>query len=232
MLASLNNALNRTNISFLGKIFPLKLNIKTVDVPKYGVDFNIGDIGYVTRKKNRRIFDFAIQFFTKRQNTSGVNVSHVLIVKDASTCIEVKGPNGVIETKLSHYLNNTDFDVFFRKPKEMTEEIADKIVRNAQKEEGKKYAYELILNDLIRGTFVGHFIDKITNYNFFDRQSYLIKRKNTSICSELAAKCLQSIQQWPYHNEGILKRPASAINPQQLFEEERIFNPTIIRVHR
>lgn len=244
---------NNSNTSFSGKNLASSM-IKTVDVPKYGIHFHNGDIGFVVRKQTRTIVDFGIAYATRWQNKSGINVAHTFIVEDGLQCIEAKSPGGVVETKLRHYFNNKDFDVFLRTPKGMTKEIADEIVKNAKKEKGEwKYDNLLILNGFGRGTLLGHLIDRATKHKAFDRQAVLLKSlkrlklvtgekglkelkwvdgKNHFICSELAVHCLQKIKQWPYYNKGILNRPAAGINPQELFEDEKIFEPTIVKVHK
>lgn len=232
LLVLLNNNMNKPNISFSRKKIPYEPFIKKVSTPIYGIDYKKGDIGFVRRIKTRTIIDLGIEYFTRkqRQKTNGLIGSHAIIVKDASTCIEaVRTKGGVIETNLNCYLKYGNFEVIFRTPKDMTEEMADEIVRNAEKEEGKKYAINLILLNVLRNSLLGHLVDKGTNYKSFDNLSSLFhSNKRAFICSELVSNCLQKVDKWAYHNKDILTRKSSGITPQELLDSKIFEDLTIV----
>lgn len=230
MLTPLNNSVNNSNISFSGSRILSKLGIRKIDSPKYGINYRKGDIGFTFHTKS--IMASAISYFTRWHRSSHVKVAHSFIVVDGSTCVEALAETGVREKKLTDYFNDKNTIVFFRRPKGITKEIANEIAENAKKEVGKKYANSLIWNMVGRGTILGHLIDTLTKNKTFDRQSLLLNKDGSFLCSELVAHCLQKIQQWPFHNEGILKRPAAGINPQELFEDENIFKPGRIKLNK
>lgn len=229
MLAPLNNNVYKSNINFSGRNFLSKLIKKTPDSLKYGVDYQKGDIGFTFDKKSW--ISSGIAHFTRWQRKSNIKIDHALIIIDDSTCIEAISDTGVAVKKLKDYFNNQNTVIFFKRLKGINKKIADEIVKNAKAEVGKKYAKILLLVGIIRGSYIGHWIDKITHNKFFDKQFQLINRGRSFLCSELVAHCLQKAKLWPYHNEGILKRPAAAINPQELFEDENIFESGRIEIH-
>ena len=49
----------------------------------------------------------------------------------------------------------------------------------------------------------------------------MLNGKDKWICSELAAYALDS--QAEYHDKGVLQKPDFTIDPQELFEDNRIF---------
>jgi len=51
----------------------------------------------------------------------------------------------------------------------------------------------------------------------------LLNNEKRWICSELAAYCLD--EQREYRGKGILAKPEDTIDPQELFEDETIFEP-------
>lgn len=224
-----SSVLNKPNIAFYGRNLLNKLVKKTPDSLKYGVDYKKGDIGFTFDKKSW--ISSGIAYFTRWQRSSNIKIDHAFIVIDDSTCIEALPGTGVAVKKLQDYLNNKNTIIFFRKLKGINESRADEIAKNAKAELGKKYANALLLVGVGRGSFPGHLIDKITHNKFFDKQSQLINKCKSFLCSGLVAHCLQKAKKWPYHNAGLLKRPASAITPQELFEDESIFKQGRIEIN-
>lgn len=230
MLTPLTNNVNNSHISFSGRKFLPKLIKKSPDSLKYGADYKKGDIGFTFDKKSW--ISSWIAHFTRWQRSSDIKIDHALIVIDDSTCIEAVSETGVAVKKLQDYFNNKNTIVFFRRPKGINKKIADEIAKNAKAELGKKYANSLLLVGIERGSYLGHIIDKITHNNFFDKQAQLMNKGKAFLCSELVAHCLKKVKQWRYHDDGILKRPAAGINPQELFEDETIFKSGRIEVQK
>ena len=75
----------------------------------------------------------------------------------------------------------------------------------------------------MRGTFLGHFVNKIFHDKPEADVNQFLAGHHTWICSELAAYCLE--QQPEYAGKGVLARPVDTIDPQQLFEDQVIFTP-------
>lgn len=220
---------NKPHVNFVGLVLS-KLIKKTPESLKYGVDYTKGDIGFTFDKKSW--ISSGIAYFTRWQRSSDIKIDHALVVIDESTCIEALSETGVAEKKLQDYFNNKDTIVFFRKLKGKNKEIAEEIAKNAKEELGKKYANTLLLVGVARGSFIGHWVDKITHNKFFDKQAELINKGKSFLCSELVAHCLKKVKKWRYHDEGVLKRPAAGINPQEFFEDENIFEKEIIEIQR
>jgi hypothetical protein len=69
---------------------------------------------------------------------SDISVSHVLIVTGENTCIEADAfHNTVKEGTLQHYFDEPHCQIFFRKPQELNDEVAEGIVQALRPEVGK-----------------------------------------------------------------------------------------------
>lgn len=230
MLTPMNNTL-QTNINFSGRINSPKI-IRHVSFPEYGIDYHKGDLLFTQDKCPKAN---AIYYFTRWDRKSGIKVAHVAIITDESSCIEViKG--GHKKTDLKKYFYNEKFRIFIRKPQGMTEEIAHELVRNEENRLGKtKYAYGLISISVLRGTLVGHLIDKATNNEFFDSLALLVNKNGLKavLCNQDAGYYLRMFEKmrkkWTLFNEDALKRPFGT-NPQKLFETDKLFEPTVVQI--
>lgn len=189
--------------------------------PEYGVNYNAGYIGFTFDDDS--VISEGIAYFTRWDRLSDIPVSHALIVIGENTCIEAVAGQGVIQSNLGKYFWDKNSHIFFRKPVGINENIVNEIIWTAKKEIGASYANGLIVNDMVRATFLGHLLDKLSHDEIFDRISMVLDEKGSFICSELAAYCLKSAKSWIYNNAGILDRPASAITPQSLFSDSIIF---------
>lgn len=189
--------------------------------PQYGVNYNAGYIGFTFNDES--FISEGIAYFTRWDRLSNIPVSHALIVVAENTCIEALMGEGVRINSLDKYFWEKNTHIFFRKPMSITENVTREIVQTAQKEVGATYASGLIVNDMIRSTFLGHLLDELTHDKIFDGLSMVLDKSGSFICSELAAYCLKSAKSWPYNNVGVLSRPASAITPQALFSDSVIF---------
>lgn len=193
----------------------------TVQVPQYGVNYDKGYIGFVYNDKSW--ISEGIVYFTKWDDLYNIPVNHALIVEDQDNCIEAMMLEGVKRTPLKQYFNDPHTHIFFRKPNKLNSDIAKKITGAAAAELGADYANGLIINDAVRGTLLGHIIDDLTHDALFDFLSKMMCKKGAFICSQLAAYSLKSAKDWKYHNIGVLKRPTTAITPQELFCDGIIF---------
>jgi hypothetical protein len=196
-----------------------KLELTTI-APEYGKNYNKGYLGFTYHNDN--VIAKGIVYFTKWTRMSDIYASHVLIVTGENECIEADAnQNCVRYGTLDHYFEEPHCQIFFRKPKDLTDEISDRIVQVAKNEVGKKYDYKSILTQLLSGTLAGHIVDRLVRGEFED---WLADRLNDStrwICSELAAYTLD--EQPEYRDRGILKHPNATISPQELFEDQVIF---------
>jgi hypothetical protein len=198
-----------------------KFEITTVK-PVYGDNYNKGYIGFTYDKGN--IIAEGIVHFTHWESMSDIYATHALIVTDKNSCIEADaGKNCVNEGTLEDYFARNTCQIFFRKPKNLTKEIADRIVKTVKPEVGKEYDFKSILTQALSGSFPGHFLDRLLQGKLEDKLAEILNDPNKWICSELAAYALD--EQPEYKDKGILKRPNATISPQELFEDSVIFEP-------
>lgn len=189
--------------------------------PKYGVNYNAGYIGFLY--KDEAMFSKGITYFTEAQDYWNIPVSHVLIVTGENSCVEAVSGRGVIMSDLNKYFCDEHTLTFFKKPKGMDEIIAGEIIQTAERQVGTNYADSLIVNDLMRETFMGQLLDELGNDRIFDAISTTLNKESYFRCSELAAYCLKSADSWSYNNSGILTKPVSTVTPENLFCDREIF---------
>ncbi|NJK67445.1 MAG: hypothetical protein HC941_13680 [Microcoleus sp. SU_5_3] len=198
-----------------------KFELTTV-APVYGKNYNKGCIGFTYN--NSSVVSRGIAYFTKWARMSDIRVTHVLIVTGENSCIEADAfHNTVKEGTLQHYFDEPHCQIFFRKPQELTDEIAEKIVQVLTPEVGKQYDFNLIYIQALSGSFAGHLYDRLVREKLEDKLSEKLNNPEKWICSELAAYALD--EQPKYKDQGILKRPNATISPQELFEDSVIFEP-------
>jgi hypothetical protein len=190
--------------------------------PAYGDNYNKGYIGFTYDKGN--VIAEGIVHFTHWETMGDIYATHALIVTGENSCIEaVAGNNCVEEGKLLDYFGTNTCQIFFRKPKGLISELANRILQTAKPEVGKKYDFKSILTQALSGSFAGHFFDRLLKGKFEDKLAEILNDPNKWICSELVAYALD--EQPEYHDQGILGRPNSTISPQELFEDSVIFEP-------
>ena len=187
--------------------------------PVYGKNYNKGYIGFTYQSTN--IISQGIAYFTRWSKMSNIYATHALIVTGENECIEAHAKTGVHRTNLDQYFDDTSYQIFFRKPRNLTDSLADQIVETLLPEVGKKYDFNLIVTQLAAGTFLGRFFDNHLKGKLEDTLADFLNNHDKWICSELAAYALD--EQAEYRNKGILLRPNATISPQELFEDTIIF---------
>ena len=198
-----------------------KFEITTV-APVYGQNYNKGYIGFTYT--NSSVVSQGIAHFTKWARMSDICVSHALIVTGENSFIEADASqNAVIEGNLQHHFDAPHRQIFFRKPQELNDEIAEAIVQILRPEVGKKYDFKSILTQALSGSFAGRLCDRLLQGQLENKLSEHLNNPEKWICSELAAYALD--EQPKYKDRGILKRPNATISPQELFEDSVIFEP-------
>ena len=192
------------------------------ETPQYGINYNKGYIGFCYDE-----YSFISKVIAKVTNyccDTGIKVSHALIVVDDNTCIEADvGQKKVIISSLSKYFDNPEKIISFRKPRDISDNIADKIVQAAVLKVGCPYEFKQIVGHLGKSLPGINQFNKLTHNFIVDIISKIKDNPDEFICSELAAYCLKYPQDWKYHNKGILSRITNRINPQELFEDNVIF---------
>lgn len=198
----------------------MKIEITSVN-PVYGETYKKGYIGFTYY--NSSIISKGIAYITRWAKMSDIKVSHTLVVTGDNECIEAHIKNGVVRSDLDRYFNDPHCQIFFRKPIGLTDEVANELEKVAAKEVGTKYDINLIAAEAIQGTFIGKLINSVFKGKPDRLVSKLLNRDDRWICSELVAYCLDS--QSIYHDQGILSKATDTIDPQELFEDETIFEP-------
>lgn len=198
------------------------MNIEITSVnPVYGKTYKKGHIGFTYY--NASIISIGIAYITRWAKMSDIKVSHTLVVTGDNECIEAHIQHGVVRSDLDKYFNDPKCQIFFRKPTGLTDEVANELEKVAAKEVGTKYDIKLIAAEAMQGTHIGKLINRVFKSKPDRLVSKLLNKDDRWICSELVAYCLdgQSI----YHDKGILDKPTETIDPQELFEDETIFEP-------
>lgn len=190
--------------------------------PIFGVNYDKGYVGFTYH--NNLVICKGIAYFTRWAKMSNIYTTHALIVTGENSCIEADASKNQIKSApLDRYFDEPHCQIFFRKPKGLTSEIADRIIQVLELEVGKQYDFGLILAQASAGMFLGHLLNRLLK-GVPERQISTILNDPTKwICSELVAYGLD--EQPEYRDHGILKYPNATISPQELFEDETIFEP-------
>ena len=188
-------------------------------VPRFGVNYKTGYIGFTF--DDASIVSRGIAYFTRWKRMSQIKVSHSLVVTGDNQCVEALIGPGVVRRPLSKYFNDPHTLIFFRKPRRYTRDVGARIARTAAGQVGTQYDRLLLAAQIFEGCFLGRW----ARAAFGDKPEQFIGRvlngKDKWICSELAAYALDS--QAEYHDKGVLQKPDFTIDPQELFEDNRIF---------
>lgn len=189
--------------------------------PVYGKDYDRGWIGF---NHAGSWFSAGIAHVEQWKQVSDVTISHVFVVTGDDECVEAAYPKGVVRSKLSvEYWPKSDRYVVFRKPKGLTPEIADRIITTAEAELGAGFDFHTTANLALQKDFIGWIINRLTDDAANRAVDYLIEDDNAWLCSALGAYCLKS--QPEYDGVGILRNRPGMITPQELFEDDDLFEP-------
>ena len=191
--------------------------------PKFKDNYDIGYVGFTYSSEN--FVSQGIAYFTRWARMSQIKVSHALLVSGEDECIEAHAQGGVKRSQLSDYFNDQQCQIFFRKPLNLTDGIAQNIIKVAEKEIGCKYDIGLIPAHAASNNHIGKLINNIFGGKFENLVCKLKNNDNRWICSELVAYCLD--EQLQYKDKGILEKPSETIDPQELFEDPFIFQPWV-----
>ncbi|MGP1387889.1 MAG: hypothetical protein ACTS2F_30410 [Thainema sp.] len=182
--------------------------------PAYVQNYNRGYIGFTYSDSN--LVSLGIAYFTGLGRMSDIITTHTLLVTGPDRCIEAHAKGGVQCSTLSQYFDDPTTDIFFRKPRNLDEEIATRIIARAEQEMNRPYDLSLISAHMLSGTMMGYYLNKISKGKLEQVIAKMMNVDEKWICSELIAYCLD---QPPYLDKGILKQPCETISPQELFED-------------
>ena len=187
--------------------------------PEYGVNYKAGYVGFTYDNSN--LISRGIAYVTRWTRMHDIKVSHALIVTGEDECIEAHAEGGVRRARLDDYFKNENCQIFFRKPLNLTDELAHRIISAAEEQLGCTYDIDLILAQLASNTVMGTLMNRVMGKRLEELLCRMKDHPDRWICSELVAHCLDL--QAPYHDRGILKNSDATIDPQELFEDDTIF---------
>jgi hypothetical protein len=188
-------------------------------IPVYGENYAAGYIGFV---HGGTAVSRGIAYLTRWPRMSEIAVSHVLIVVGPDLCVEADMDRGVVRTHLRNYFDSLSMNISFRKPRELGWLDAQRIVNAAQAEVGKPYDKALVAAHAVLGTVIGHLANRLV-WGLPERLLVAALDTPGFICSELAAHCLRMRSR---HNAaGCLADHPASITPQELFEDDQVFQP-------
>ncbi len=198
----------------------MRLEYKSEE-PVYGENY---DRGYIAFGYGSNHFaSKGIAYFTRLSRLGDVKVSHALIVTGPDSCIEARYHGGVQEGSLKQYFDDEKYQLFLRKPRNLTSEIATSIIEKAATQLNCKYDTALLLSQAVNGSFLGKILDRTFGNSADLMLSALVNSKARWVCSELVAYAMDNHPE--YHDKGILKDPHETIDPQELFEDTELFEP-------
>ncbi len=198
---------------------PIKIFNTTPAV--YGKDYDRGWIGF---NHADSWFASSIAHIERWKRKSDIIISHVFVCSGDDECVEAAYPKGVVRTKLhDEYWSRPDRYVIFRKPKNLTPELADRIVATAEAELGADFDFNTTANLALQKNFLGWIVNMLTQEAANRAADRLIEDDNRWLCSALAAYCLR--EQSEYNGVGILQYRPGMITPQELFEDDELFEP-------
>lgn len=150
-------------------------------------------------------------------------VTHAFICTGENEGIEAHLETGVARFDLRKYSMDKNCGLYFRQPRGWTPELGARIVATASQTPpfGCPYDLSLITAQALSDTLTGHWLNAITNGRFKRFLCNHLSKPGTFICSETDATVLQ--KQPELAKLGCLVNPADTIDPQQLFEDDAIF---------
>lgn len=189
--------------------------------PDYLSNYGPGYVGFTYSDPS--LISKGIAYFTRWSRLSEIKATHTLIVSGEDECIEAHVQSGVHRARLSDYFNNPQCQIFFRKPVNLSNTIAEAIIETAAREVGCKYDLALILGQATAKSHIGNLIREVFQGQPTSLACKILNNDTRWICSELVAHCLD--QQPMYKGKGILSIPSHTIDPQELFEDTILFEP-------
>jgi hypothetical protein len=198
------------------------MNVKSI-TPKFEDNYHVGYIGFTFTDES--IVSEGISYFERWNRLSDIRVSHTFVVTGDDELVEAHIEHGVQRDTISKYFNDPSVHVFFRKPRGWNLMMGGTIAEAAKTKIGCPYATGLIIADAAADTFLGHWLNKIFRQWPARLGGWTFGWSGHFICSELAAYALSH---WPqFYGRGILANPLDAIDPQELFDDEIIFDDWI-----
>jgi hypothetical protein len=158
---------------------PVYVGSRGLEKPNYGP----GYIGFSYNDSN--LFSKGIVYFTKDE-ADNLSISHTFVVIDAKTIAEA-AVGGVKLVPIAKYFDNPHYAVFFKKPKNLTPEISNRLVTEARSRSGRGYDYSLIVHFFLRKFFLYRWISES---KLFSKQPSFFDSEDQEVCSEYVCEVL------------------------------------------
>lgn len=184
--------------------------------PKWMENYRPGYIGFTHRSTSTT--GKGISWFTRRDRLSEIRAGHCFVVSAEDEAIEARF-EGVTAHPIQERFDDPRCQVFFRKPRGYTDELGWRIVHAASLQVGCPYDFALMAAHAVSGSFLGRLLNK--GMPLEDLVCDMADRADRWLCSELVAHALD--QQPEFHDKGVLEQEDHCINPQELFEDDVIF---------
>lgn len=194
------------------------LQVNSVE-PKFGVNYDVGYIGF--KYVDRNFLSNGIAYFTRWERLNQIRVSHCFVVSSKNECVHATMKMGVCIGQLDDWFNDPKCQVFFRKPRGYSVALGNRIVQTAASQLGRDYDFSLLFSQGIEGSYIGRMLHRIYGDDLSAALAKLCNSEDEWVCSELQAYSLD--EQPEYHDVGCLSKPNAAISPQELFEDELLF---------
>ena len=186
--------------------------------PQYPTDYDIGYIGFTYVPG---VVSAGIAYAERWHRFGRVAVTHTFVVAGNNECIEAHIDEGVARVSLDKYLRDPACRICFRRPRGWTPALGARIAAAAATKLGARYNTSLILAEAAADTWLGHWANRFLRAWPNRLLSKILDRPGHWICSQLVAYALA--QQPEYRNLGILRQPLDTIDPQQLFEDQTLY---------
>lgn len=188
--------------------------------PQFHTDYDVGWIGFV---HGPNLLSRGIAYLTRWDRDCNITISHTFIVAGRNECVEANLPVGVVVSNLAEeYLQRPERHVFFRRPRGLTAEATERITQTAQAQVGTKFDFGVFAASALTGTFLGHLLNALSQGKWQEGLDKLLHQNGRWICSDLVAYCLQQVPE--YQGLGVLAKPPGTLNPQELFEDDILFD--------
>lgn len=196
--------------------------------PQPGINYGPGWVGFVCHRDE--FIAAGIDWFERWDTITRLPLgaaSHTFIIGAGGLTVEAF-EGGVFRGSIYDYLNDPDTALLTRCPRNLTPDLARRIVDRAQMHIGEPYNNALIAAHAAANTFAGHLINRLTGGRFENWLCARADRPNTWICSKEVATDLQ--QPELNYPASVLTWPPCTVNPVDLFEDVKVFEPGAIEL--
>lgn len=187
-------------------------------IPQFGVNYATGFIGFTY---TGGFVAGSVAYFERWNRLGGLKVTHTFVVSGENECVEAHIAEGVARVPLTKYFTDPGCQVFFRQPRGWNPDLGRRIAGAAAAKIGSRYNTSLIVAEAAADTFMGHWFNYLLRSWPNRLLSKVCDRPGQWICSQLVANALA--QQPELQGRGVLRLPFDTIDPQQLFEDNTLF---------